>query len=177
MPAIFISWSQSFYMFKPLWTFLAGSWWRHQLETFPRYWPFVRRINWSPVNFPQKGQWCRALMFSLICALNKWLSKYSWGWWVEIPWRLLRRHFDDSLPDECEISTMLLGLVVARGLEGLTPLSLSTIGSDESRWVMVHLHKPDSKVHGANMGPIWGRQDPGGPNVGPMNLAIWVSRY
>ena len=25
---------------------------------------------------------------------------------------------------------------------------------------------PDSKVHGANMGPIWGRQDPGGPHVG-----------
>ena len=23
---------------------------------------------------------------------------------------------------------------------------------------------PDSKVHGANMGPIWGRQDPGGPH-------------
>ena len=22
---------------------------------------------------------------------------------------------------------------------------------------------PDSKVHGANIGPIWGRQDPGGP--------------
>ena len=33
---------------------------------------------------------------------------------------------------------------------------------------------PDSKVHGANMGPIWGRQDPGGPHVGPMNFAIWV---
>ena len=32
---------------------------------------------------------------------------------------------------------------------------------------------PDSKVHGDNMGPIWGRQDPGGPHVGPMNLAIW----
>ena len=32
---------------------------------------------------------------------------------------------------------------------------------------------PDNKVHGANMGPIWGRQDPGGPHVGPMNLAIW----
>ena len=32
---------------------------------------------------------------------------------------------------------------------------------------------PDSKVHGANMGPIWGRQDPGGSRVGPMNLAIW----
>ena len=34
---------------------------------------------------------------------------------------------------------------------------------------------PDSKVHGANMGPIWGRQDPGGPHVGPMNFAIWVN--
>ena len=28
----------------------------------------------------------------------------------------------------------------------------------------------DSKVHGANMGPLWGRQDPGGPHVGPMNV-------
>ena len=34
-------------------------------------------------------------------------------------------------------------------------------------------HCPDNKVHGAHMGPIWGRQDPGGPHVGPMNLAIW----
>ena len=32
---------------------------------------------------------------------------------------------------------------------------------------------PDSKVHVANMGPIWGPQDPGGPHVGPMNFAIW----
>ena len=35
-------------------------------------------------------------------------------------------------------------------------------------------HYPDSKVNGANMGPIWGRQDPGGPHVGTMNFAIWV---
>ena len=33
---------------------------------------------------------------------------------------------------------------------------------------------PDNKVYAANMGPTWGRQDPGGPHVGPMNLAIWV---
>ena len=30
----------------------------------------------------------------------------------------------------------------------------------------------DNKVHVANMGPIWGRQDPGGPHVGPINFAI-----
>ena len=35
---------------------------------------------------------------------------------------------------------------------------------------------PDSKVHEANMGPIWGRQDPEGPKVGPMNFDIWVVR-
>ena len=33
---------------------------------------------------------------------------------------------------------------------------------------------PNNKVRGANMGPIWGQQDPGGPHVGPMNLAIWA---
>ena len=37
-----------------------------------------------------------------------------------------------------------------------------------------HEFYPDSKVHGANMGPIWGRQDPDGHHVGPMNFAIWV---
>ena len=33
----------------------------------------------------------------------------------------------------------------------------------------------DSKVHGANMGPTWVLSAPDGPNVGPMNLAIWVA--
>ena len=32
---------------------------------------------------------------------------------------------------------------------------------------------PDGKVHGANMRPIWGQQDPGGHHVGPVNFAIW----
>ena len=40
------------------------SWWRHQC--FPRYRPFVREIHRSPMNFPHKGQWRGALMFSLI---------------------------------------------------------------------------------------------------------------
>ena len=33
---------------------------------------------------------------------------------------------------------------------------------------------PDSRVHGATMRPIWGRQDPDGPHVGPMDFALWV---
>ena len=35
---------------------------------------------------------------------------------------------------------------------------------------------PDSKVHGANMWHIWGRQYPGGPHVGPINFAIWANK-
>ena len=37
-------------------------------KKIPRYWPFVRRIHWSPVNSPHKGQWRGTLMFPLICA-------------------------------------------------------------------------------------------------------------
>ena len=49
-------------------------------------------------------------------------------------------------------------------------------------WYMLLIHVPcrsrsdgpvpDSKVHGANTGPIWGRHDPGEPHVGPMNFAL-----
>ena len=31
-----------------------------------------------------------------------------------------------------------------------------------------------ARFMGANMGPIWDRQGPGGPHVGPINCAIWV---
>ena len=33
---------------------------------------------------------------------------------------------------------------------------------------------PDSKIHLANMSPIWVLSAPDGPHVGPMNLAIRV---
>ena len=54
--------------------------WRHQMETFPRYWPFVRGIHRSPMNSPHKGQWHRALMFSLTCAwTNGWVNNQEAG--------------------------------------------------------------------------------------------------
>ena len=50
--------------------------WKH----LPRYWPFVRGIHRSPVNSPHKGQWHRALMFSLICAwINGWVNNRGGG--------------------------------------------------------------------------------------------------
>ena len=47
--------------------------------------------------------------------------------------------------------------------------------SDGGRWHLqleISNENPDSKVHGANMGPTWGWQNPGGPHVGHVNLAI-----
>ena len=45
--------------------------WKH----FPRYWPFVREIQRSPVNSPHKGQWRGSLMFSLMCVwINSWVN-------------------------------------------------------------------------------------------------------
>ena len=35
-------------------------------------------------------------------------------------------------------------------------------------------HKP---LMARFMGPTWGRQDPGGPHVGPMNFAIWANYW
>ena len=50
--------------------------WKH----FPRYWPLVREIHRSPVNFPHKGQWRGALMFTLICArINSWVNNGEAG--------------------------------------------------------------------------------------------------
>ena len=49
----------------------------------------------------------------------------------------------------------------------------------EMQWVSrrnLNEHIPDRKVHGANMGPTWGRQDPGGPQVGHMKIVIWDAK-
>ena len=51
-----------------LWKPSINTWWRHQMEHFPRYWPFVMGIHRSPVDSPHKEQWRGASMFSLIYA-------------------------------------------------------------------------------------------------------------
>ena len=71
--------------------------WKH----FLRHWPFVRRIHQWPVNSPHKGQWRRALMFSLICA---WINN-----WVNIPEAgdlgRHRAHYDVTVMGNVYLST------------------------------------------------------------------------
>ena len=50
--------------------------------------------------------------------------------------------------------------------------SLLTYGTIHLPCMMIK-RIPDNKVYGASMGPTRGQQDPGGPHVSPMNLAIW----
>ena len=82
--------------------------WKH----FPRCWPFVRGNHRSPINSPHKGQWRGALivffalMVSLTWALNKRLSKHSFGCWFDTPSRPLWRHYNvayaaTSLTNSC----------------------------------------------------------------------------
>ena len=57
---------------------------------FPCYWPFVRRIHRWPVNFPPKGQWRGALIFSLICVwINDWVNNHT-----AVDLRCYRAHYD-----------------------------------------------------------------------------------
>ena len=81
--------------------------WTH----FPRYWPFVRGIPRSPANSPHKGQWRRALMFSLICArINGWVNNGEVG-----NLRPYRAHYDvtvmgmdDTRPTKCMPSSRVI---------------------------------------------------------------------
>ena len=57
-----------------------NAWWHNQMKTFPRLWPFVSGINRSSVDPSHKGQWRRALMFSLICSwTNGWTNTLNAG--------------------------------------------------------------------------------------------------
>ena len=47
------------------------------------------------------------------------------------------------------------------------------MGSNFKYIIFKLITRADSKIHGGNMGPTWGRQDPGGSHVGHTNLVIW----
>ena len=55
----------------------------------------------------------------------------------------------------------------ARDREIKTNVSVTSVDGCLKFW-----HTPDSKVREAYVGPTWGRQDPGGPHVGPMKLVV-----
>ena len=74
--------------------------WKH----FPRNWPFVREIHRSPVNFPHKGQWRGALMFSLMYAwINDWVNNREAG-----DLRLQHGHYDVIVMNRDKLSADIM---------------------------------------------------------------------
>ena len=71
---------------------IAVPWWRHKMEHFPRYWPFVRGIHrhgWLLLTKASDAElWC----FPFDLLLNKQLSKQSKRRLFKTPLRSLWRH-------------------------------------------------------------------------------------
>ena len=66
------------------------SWWRRQMEIFSELLALCAGNSQWPVNSPHKGQWRRALMFSLICPwINGWVNNREAG---DMRWH--RVHYD-----------------------------------------------------------------------------------
>ena len=65
-------------------------WWRHQMEPFFALLALCVGNSPVPVNSPHKGQWCGALIFSLICVwINGWVNNRDAG-----DFRRHRAHYD-----------------------------------------------------------------------------------
>ena len=93
-PAYFTWW---WYWIQISWLLLLLTWWRHQMETFPCYWPFVSGIHRSPGNSPAKPVvWIFDVSVDL--CLNIRLGKQWSRRWFETPSRSLWRH--------CNVSTV-----------------------------------------------------------------------
>ena len=59
---------------------MVYTWWRHQMETCSALLVLCAGNSPVPVNSPHKGQWCGALMLSLICAwINDWVNNGEAG--------------------------------------------------------------------------------------------------
>ena len=92
---------------------LLMTWWRHQMETFSRYWPFVRGIHRSPLNSPHKGQWRGALIVSLIYAwINGWINNHEAG-----DLRRRRAHHDVTVMGCTVYVHRILGCIVPSNLK------------------------------------------------------------
>ena len=101
-----------------------------------------------------------------------WSERHRTGWWLSQLWFRLP---DGTKPLPEPILTQIChGITRPQRVKDFFYVCWPQIIWKTEIWTAYDKYSnPDSKVDGANMGPIWGRQDPGGPHVGPINLAIW----
>ena len=124
-------------------------------------WPHVfDQFEWAGITFMEYNS-TKCLVYKTLF-LGKVLTKIGKCIYT---WINVRNQWIISLP----YSKFLLYLCkCVRVIYFLLQISCRSIVRDD---LMTY---PDSKVHGANMGPTWVLSAPDGPHVGPMNLAIRV---
>ena len=118
--------------------------------------------------------------------------------WQCCPVRIMGTHISNSTvcSFNCSLATkdtLLLRIIVPLGGDSCQDYpgysrepNWKSIGLREISWVTWQLWNPllttltsgfslwRATLIARNMGPIWGRQDPGGPHAGSMNFAIWA---
>ena len=122
----------------------------------------------SPVTgeFPAQRTVTRTFDVFFDLRLNRRLSKQWWGWWFEMLWCPLWRHCNVSCIFSKASANEDRRYACNAFSQQLKPCSAPVCSPYHQTTI------PENKVNGANMGLIWGRQEPGGPHVGPMKLAI-----
>ena len=142
----------------------------HQMKTFSAILALCEGISPVTGEFPsqhaqRRATWSLDVFFDL--CLNKWLSKQSRCRWFEMPSHPLWCQWFQNV-DEGNYSYHTATSFYQR----------FSINSHLTLWVLTRKQDkqllPDSKVHGANMGPTWVLSAPGGPHVALMNLALWA---
>ena len=73
-------------------TLVQVTWWRHQMVTFSVLLAICAGNSLVTSEFPAQRPVTRSFDVFFDLRLNKWLSKQLWGWWFEMPSRLLWRH-------------------------------------------------------------------------------------
>ena len=66
---------------------VGKQWWRHQMETFSALLAFCAGNSPVTGEFPSQRPVTQSFDVFFDLCLTKRLSKRSWGWWFETPWR------------------------------------------------------------------------------------------
>ena len=134
----------------------------------------------SPLASETCGSYCTNIFFKLILRINilrnsyemglTWEPHHSCWWWVNI-WVNIGSG-NGLLPDGTKPwpEPMFTQICHHMASLGHNELILYAARGKISKTGMPA--GPDSKVHGANMGPSWVLSAPDRPHVGPLNLAI-----
>ena len=79
------------------------TWWRHQMDTFPRFWPFCAGNSPVTGEFHTQTPVTRSFDVFYDLHLDKRLNKLTWCWWFGTPSGSFWRHCAGVVASTCPI--------------------------------------------------------------------------